>query len=387
MSFVPPQSSLRLPESLESQLHAFRLRVRRVKMAEAVLGAFFGVLAAFLLLFAVDRAFDTPDSVRYVLFGACVLAFAVIPVAMHRWIWKQRQLEQLARLLARRYPHFGDELLGIIELAHNDSEQARSRVLVQAAIEQVSRDAGKRDLADAVPNPRHKLWAGLVAAPLVAVVALAIVFPQAASNAWTRLLAPWSDAPRYTFTVVGPLPDLLVVPHGEAFELALQLDESTVSRPEEAAVRWENQPPLAAPLAEDKYRFELPPQLEPGTLHVRVGDARKHVPVEPRMRPELTAIVADYSLPKYLGREKPLHKDVRGGVISLVKGSDVKFTATATRALATATVDGQSQPPEGQKIASPAVHVNGSRVVQFEWQDDAGLAGREPFKLTLTGQD
>lgn len=387
MSFVQPQNSLRLPESLESQLHAFRRLVRQIKLAEAFLGAIFGVMAAFLLLFAVDRLFETPDVARYVLFGACVLACAIIPVAMHRWIWKQRTLEQLARLLARRYPHFGDELLGIIELAHNDSEQARSRVLVQAAIEQVSRDAGRRDLSDAVPNPRHKLWAGLVAAPLVAVVALAVLFPEAATNAWTRLLAPWSDAERYTFTQVEALPERLVVPHGEPFEVALRLSEQTVSRPEEAAVRWENQPPVAAPLADDKYNFELPPQLEPGTLHVRVGDARKHLPVEPRLRPELTAIVADYSLPKYLGREKPVHKDVRGGVISLVKGSDVKFTATATRALATATVDGQPQTPAGEKVASPTVNVNGSRVVQFEWQDDAGLAGKEPFKLTLTGQD
>ena len=120
MSFVQSQDLLRLPESLESQLHAFRRLVRRIKLAEAVLGAVFGVLAAFLLLFAVDRLFETPDSVRYVLFGACVIACAIIPVAMHRWIWKQRTLEQLARLLARRYPHFGDELLGIIELAHND---------------------------------------------------------------------------------------------------------------------------------------------------------------------------------------------------------------------------------------------------------------------------
>jgi len=387
MSTAPSKDSLRLPETLEAQLHAFRRRVRLIKIAEAVLGALFGVIAAFLLMFAVDRVFETSDSVRYLLFGACVAACAAIPVAMHRWIWKQRRLEQLARLLARRYPHFGDELLGIIELVGNDSEQRRSRALCEAAIEQVSRDASRRDLSDAVPNPRHKLWAGLVVAPLVGAVLLAVSFPQATSNAWTRLLAPWKNAPRYTFTMVKPLPDKLVVPHGETFEVDLQLAESTVSRPEEAAARFDNQTPLAASLEKDHYRFELPPQLEPGTLHVRVGDARQHVPVEPRMRPELAGIVANYSLPKYLGRDKPLQKDVRGGVITLVKGSEVQFTATATRALASASVDGQSHPPAGEKIASPAVQVNGSRVLQFEWRDDAGLAGKEPFKLTLTGQD
>ena len=64
MSLVQSQESLRLPTTLETQLHAFRSRLRWIKTAEAVCGAIFGVLATFVVLFAVDRVFDTADWVR-----------------------------------------------------------------------------------------------------------------------------------------------------------------------------------------------------------------------------------------------------------------------------------------------------------------------------------
>jgi hypothetical protein len=387
MSLVQTRESLRLPTTLESQLHAFRGRLRWIKTAEAVCGAVFGVLAAFVVQFAVDRAFDTPDWVRYLLFAVSVAGCAAVPLALHRWIWGHRRLDQLARLLARTYPHFGDELLGIIELVRNDSEQAGSRALCEAAIEQVARDAGRRDLGDGVPNPRHRVWAAIAAVPLAIALLLALFLPKAASNAWVRLLAPWKDAPRYTFASIEPLPDHLVVPHGEPFPIALHLTEATVSRPPVAALRWEDQPDLTAPLDNDRYQFELPAQIEPGTVRIRVGDARQQVSVEPRLRPELTAIVADYKLPDYLGQPQRRHQDVRGGVITLVKGSEARFTATATRVLAQAQVNGHPQEPAGKTITSPAVRADGERVVQFEWQDDAGLAGKAPFKLTMAVRD
>ena len=57
-------------------------------------------------------------------------------------------------------------MLGIIELVRNDFEQSRSRALCRAAIHQVAQEAGKRDFRDAVPNPRHRLWAWLAGVPL-----------------------------------------------------------------------------------------------------------------------------------------------------------------------------------------------------------------------------
>src|SRR5262245_41216816 len=131
MSLVQSHSQLELPDSLQAQLHAFRRRVWSIKIVEAVCAAGFGILVAFLLMFAVDRLWGTPSWVRVVLFVVAAVGCANLPRAIYRWVWLNRQLEQLARLLTLKHPGIGDQLLGIIELVHSDSEQARSLQLCQ----------------------------------------------------------------------------------------------------------------------------------------------------------------------------------------------------------------------------------------------------------------
>ena len=47
---------------------------------------------------------------------------------------------------------------------------------------------------------------------------------------------------------------------------------------------------------------------------------RTRIQVEPKLRPELTSIVAKVRLPEYLGQPAVQEQDVRGGAVSLVKG-------------------------------------------------------------------
>ncbi len=101
---------------------------------------------------------------------------------------------------------------------------------------------------------------------------LLLVTASAAKNAWTRFLAPWKETPRYTFAAIKPLPDRLVVPHGERFDVSIGLQESTEWKPSTAEVRLSGQPPKRAPLADREYHFELPGQITPAQLDVRVGD-------------------------------------------------------------------------------------------------------------------
>jgi hypothetical protein len=82
-----------------------------------------------------------------------------------------------------------------------------------------------------------------------------------------------------------------------------------------------------------------------------------------------------------------LKKDVRGGSISLVKKSRATFAATASRKLSAALVDGQQQQPSGATIRSPATDVDGSQKIEFRWEDEYGLAGKEPFTLTISACD
>ena len=62
------------------------------------------------------------------------------------------------------------------------------------------------------------------------------------------------------------------------------------------------------------------------------------VGVEPMLRPELSSIEADITLPEYLGHSGRQHKDVRGGAISMVNGSQVTFVATMNRKLSAAQI-------------------------------------------------
>lgn len=378
---------LTLPESLQTQLLDFRRRVWTIKLVEAVCGAVVGVLIAYLATFALDRVFDTPWEVRLGIFVAAMVGCGLIPLALHRWIWRQRKLEQIARLLSRKHPSVGDQLLGIIELVHSESEQARSLTLCEAAVQQVAEVATKRDFSDSVPNPKHRrraVFAGI--SGMIAVILLAM-FPAAATNAWARLLMPWGDTPRYTFTSIEPVSKHLVVAHGEPFTVAVALAKDTVWRPEQGEVQLGGQRSVAARLHEGRYEFELPGQIDDGWLSIRIGDLSQRVQVQPMLRPELASIGAEVALPDYLGRSQPQKKDVRGGTISLVKGSSATFTATATRPLASAQLDGQPLTPTSEKIVSPRISVEESRKVEFTWRDQNDLAGKEPFTLTISSRE
>ena len=378
---------LALPDELRRQLADFRRTVWVIKAIEAFCGALFGVLVAWLVLFLLDRVSDTPAAVRWTLFAAAVASCAVIPVAFHRWIWSHRGLDSLARLIARRFPSLGDQLLGIVEIVRNQSEQERSRALCEAAIRQVAESAGRCDLREAVPRPRHRLWAWLAAVPLALAVALPFFVPAAAANAWARFLSPWRLVERFTFTRVDRLPETLVIPHGEQAEVDVGLRADSQWRPDRARAWIGGGAAMTADRDGDRYRLSLPPQVTEAPLRLAVGDARQQVKLAPTFRPEIKAIAASVQLPEYLGRREPLTKDVRGGVLPLVKGSTAVVTATANRELAAATIDGERVEPAGATISTLPLLVDKSRDVTIAWQDSLGLSGGKPLVVSVAARD
>jgi hypothetical protein len=387
MSSAPRQAPLRLPTALDAQLHGFRRRVWAIKMAEAAGVAVFAVVVAFLCVFVLDRLRDTPPWLRFAVLAAAFAACSIVPLYLYFWIWRRRGPEQLARLLSRRLPHLGDQLLGIMELVRSETEQARSRALCEAAIRQVAHDAQQRDLREAAPQSRWRLWNWLAAAAIATVVGLAAFSPAAVGNAWVRFLVPWNHTPRYTFASLDPLPEHLVVPHGEPFQITARLAPDARWHPPQGHAQLDNQRPVQALLRDGRYGFELPAQITPGRLHVRIGDSRPVVQIEPMLRPELISIVAEAKLPEYLGRSQPVKADVRGGAVSLVTGSRASFVATASRTLSAAQVSGRAQTPVAATIRSPETNVDGVREIEFQWQDEFGLAGKQPFKIAITARD
>ena len=379
---------IELPQGTQEKLDQFRRRLRTVKLAEGILASISGLVVSFLLVFAFDRVWDTPIALRAVLLVVGSLGFGLFfPLKCHRWVWKTRQMEQVARLLKHRFPRLGDQLLGIVELAHSETEQSRSETLIRAAMAQVDHSIHDRDFSDAVPNPRHRQWAWAAGIPLLLGFAVFAVVPAASGNALLRWIWPWGNTERYTFARIEQLPAEMVVPIAEPFEVQAKLADTTRWSPDSGSAQYGRQSKLTAKLVGDVYQFELPPQQDSETMVVSVGDTKHSIEVLPTRRPELTAIKATVTLPSYLGYSSDLIADVRGGVISVLKGSTASFRASATRELQSAELDGEAQPVDGATVVTSPIEVVESDAKQLTWRDALGLTSKEPFKLTVNAKE
>jgi hypothetical protein len=374
-----------LPPDLEAKLADFRRRVWIVKLAEGGLAALFGIALSYLLVFVLDRFCETPAWVRFCLLlaGGATLGLG-LPLKWHRWVWKQRQLEDVARLLRITFPRLGDQLLGIVELARMDEGNAgRSERLVQAAIAQTAEEVKNRDFTRAVPHPHHRQW-GWAAGGVVAIVTLAfVVVAPAARNAFLRWIAPWSNTQRFTFANVEKLPAHIVVPYAEPFNFPVKLSAGTQWSPGEGWGRIGDQPKVEAKLNSGVYPFTFPPQKADAILALSLGDARESVQVEPKTRPELAEIQVHLKLPDYLGYKSEQTSEVRDGTVGVLRGSQAAFEAKAIRVIQSATMDGKTQTVQDGKIVTGFEPVSADLERKFSWQDSDGLTPREPLVLKV----
>lgn len=388
-SEMPKMTSqtIQLPDTTRLRLQEFQKQVRRIKLIEGVLAGLFGLALSYVVVFLADRFVDTPALVRLlILVGGCLGFGLFFPLKCHRWIWGTRRMEQVATLLKHRFPAMGDQLLGVIELARGDANLGQSETLARAAIDHVDEAVKERDFRDAVPNPLHKRWAIIAGVPIGLMLLALVAVPAAGTNALQRWLMPWSKVDRYTFAQVAGLPDKIVVPHGEEFDFSAQLSDQTRWSPAKGSVYF-NQAHVTADLNSKAYRFLVPPQTDTGTLDVRIGDIRKSVAVQVATRPELNSLKASTTLPDYLQYTKTVESDVRGGVVSLVKGAVTQFEADISRDLKAATVQGKNTTIEGSKILPDPISVADSKTLKFEWRDELGLTAKDGFQLKIRAVD
>jgi hypothetical protein len=393
-----------IPESLRRQLADFRRHLWRIKILEALAAGLIGLLVSFLLVYGLDRIWQTPGWARLVILAGGVSLFALFaPYWLHRWVWRQRRENQLARLIARRYPGLGDRLLGVIELQDQQgSPDSLSPRLREAAMEAVAAETGRRKLAEALPPQRHRRWA-LAAMALAAVSAAAFMLtPRAGLNALQRWLLPFSATERYTFTKLKNPPAYLAVAFGEAFEVDLRLAPDSEQRPSAGVGRYGLQPAVASVLEGDRYRFTFPGQQEIGRIVFRIGDLRHELRVEPVLRPATEAVRAIVTPPAYLGIGART-VDLAAGVVSAVEGSNLRIELEMSRELQSgsfgptrglAVSDTPSETTHtalegdlgihGKLASTPEIGIGAVPFeIPFSWQDRLGLHGDEGFRLRV----
>jgi hypothetical protein len=376
-----------LPPLLAAKLADFRRRVWVVKGIEGVLAGLFGLLVSFVVVFGLDRLIDTPGWLRGLIFaGGAAVVVVGLPVKWYCWVWRQRRLEDAARLLRQTFPRLGDQLLGIVELARMEAgEGGRSERLVQAAMAQTDDEVRDRDFSQAVPRARHKHWAVACGAVAVVVFGVFVLVGEAARNALARWAMPWTTVERYTFARIETLPAPWVVPYAEPLALEVNLSPGSLWKPTEAKVLVPAQPGVGALRdAEGRYVLALPPQKEDTVMRLRVGDVRRDLVVQPRPRPELSRLTARLRLPDYLQYQSRPEIEVRGGAVSLLRGAEVTFLIESVRPLATATLDGEVQAVrEGKMMTEVAKVPDEVKVREFWWTDELGLSPREPLRLSV----
>ncbi len=380
MNQTPLQKNgINLPPRMKKALEQYRKRVWIIKLAEGTLAAIFGLIVSYLIVFGLDRLIDTSALLRALILIVGMVGMVIfLPLKYYKWVWRNRQLEGIAKLLQHKFPRFGDHVLGIVELASERSDQSASPALVAAAMRQVDEEVAKHNLKDAVPNPRHRRWALAVGLPLLLVIIGIIIIPATTNNTLARWLTPWRNVERYTFAQLKGKPDPRVVAYAEPFDVEALLKEESPWKPESGEARYAKQEPVVAERDGSTYKFQLPPQTEEGQIKMRVGDARRSIPVEPKLRPALKELIANVQLPEYLQREEPRIDDVRGGIVSLVKGSAATLEATITRELSEATLNNRRQKVDGAKITTESISVEKTTEMELTWRDQYGLTASEP---------
>ena len=390
MSLADKQSSLQLPDRMRSKLEDFQKRVWLVKLAEGLLAGAFGLILSYLVVFALDRFFETPGILRLMILLTGSVGVGIwFPMVCHRWIWRNRSMEQVARLLRFGFPRLSDHLLGIIELVKSHGDQGRSEELCAAALNQVDNETKDKDFLTAVPFPRHKQWAITAGIPLMIAVAVWMVVPAAGINSFARWLTPWKEIERYTFAQIEPVNEgkELVVPIAEQSDLRVGLKDSSAWLPGTGNVSVGRQR-LSADLSDQGYDFSIPALKESTVALVRAGDDWERVNVIPKPRPELESLTANIVLPAYLQRTSPVVKDIKSTSLSLLKGSQVSFQALASRDLAAATVNDVPLEISGAQLSTSVFDFQGDKFLTLKWNDQLGLEAKSPLELKLLqGED
>jgi hypothetical protein len=380
-----------LPTSLEHQFRLLKRRLWFVETVATVTGGLCGVIAAFLLLFVVDRLTETPKAIRLLLAGSAVgvLSWCGIYWVKH-WVLKPRTIKDLAIIVQRRFSQLGDRLLSAVELAEpSTSKAAESNSLRLAAINQVSQEVVSYDLRKAISSRVHILLVMLFIIFLIVTAVIWSLFPEASHNSLLRMVYPLSEIKRYTFVKLEPLPASLIVPHGENFDITCKIMKDSKWYPQYAFCKINKHIRLKEDIINGLAMFNIPPQVVPSIVRIVAGDAYSESRIIPTLRPELNLLDAEIVLPEYTG-QPPLRTHISGSV-NLLSGSTVKFIGHTSRELRHARMSTEgilgnedlTLTISTNKFISPLLRPEISRKYTFTWTDKYGLTSKQPYIISV----
>ncbi len=377
-----------LPESLSRQLHAFERKLRVMETIVAVGGAGAGFVLSWVLVYASDRFWDTPGVVRLLLTVGGVFCGGFFGwYWLRHWIFRRRNIRELAKLIQKEYRQLGDRLQGIVELTENEQPEDISPALIHAAIRQVAKQTEHVDFKKAVKTDRS--WGyGLVLACSVAVLMSLVFFNRAAAmNAFQRWLNPVGQVDRYTFVALDQLPDSMVVAHGEEFHLPVLIKEDSFKKPGRAELAIVGQQPIEAQVEGRRALFTIPGQTREAVMRIQVWDAVREIKVIPMHRPAIKKLEAFVTYPEYL-EKSPVKQEVNGGHLTVLDGSTVQLRATLGRKMSSAEIVGEGVAKGSVKLTKEGFMTAGEkfdspRKLTMSWIDTFKLKPKKPYSIQV----
>ncbi|NOY75820.1 MAG: hypothetical protein GXP32_08520 [Kiritimatiellaeota bacterium] len=384
-------ATAKIPESLRRQMRGYELALYEAETALASALALAFLIISFLLLFGSDRLWSTPVPVR-----VFILLLGALPVLilgalwLRSWVFNRRGARDLAKEIQLHHREFGDRLLGAIELANGSHEnEGVSEELMNAAIAKTAAKAKGLNFAKDVDKRRPGRIILLAVLLFAAVVAFWRFFPEACENTLERLLNPLASISRYTFTVLKPLPEKIVVPKNEPFELKCGIDPiNSKYRPERLEFSIENVCDDSAPLGPDcDATLKIPGVLNPSSLEIRAGDALASVSIDPKPRPALKKLSAKIAYPEYttLGV-----KTIRlnGSILESLIGALYSLEGEVIREIVSAEFTGPDGsttyiPTDGTKFATPKTRADSQGKISITWKDEFGMVPTAPCSIEI----
>lgn len=370
--------------------------------------------ALFWMTLALDRFLEPPAGVRAGILLAAGTALVILAVrrVVLPLVTPLRN-SSLALLLERRFAHFQDRLLTVVELAAREvpAEEAHPELFART-IRQAEAAAATIDLRQVFnPRPLRQSMAVAIAAVL-SVAAFGILSPESL-HIWGRrvLLLSGELWPRRTRLVVpgfehGPRR----VARGSDVEISV-LSDTSGEVPEVVEVRYrtaaglrDRKPmdrkghadPQRDPYQEFTYRFRG--VLAPVEFDVFGGDdVVRNLRIEVVDNPTIVEMWLDLEFPAYMARAPRTLR--ASGLMQFPRGTRIAVRGRANKPLVHVAVEADPQehphpaqilPPEASDPTSFQLRLAplaGNTTLLFTLHDADGIKSREPVRLALSAAE
>lgn len=385
-----------------------RLRVYVWLRGLGVLGACVG--GAFWVSLAADWFFEPQLAVR-----AAALLAAVVGLAAAFWSLIGRRLaarisdSNLAMVLERRFPHFGDCLLTAVDLAEcGKAEDECHPGLLAVACRQAEQSIVTVRLTDVFDY--RPLWRSLAAATvlLLSLVAFAAMYPGLAA-VWARRTILLSDTlwPRNCALEVEGFPGgVAKVARGADLELVVKARLDMPLVPDLVEVRYRGAGGLRKAMTRvgyaqpgrdecQEYTYTFRGVLAPIVFDVVGGDAAiRGLNIDVVDNPTIVEMSLDCEYPKYMDR--PARSLVVAGPTQIPVGTAIVVHARSNKALVRAMVESVSEDsPRAAMRVDPSAEdpcrftfalppLTRDAALLLSLFDTDGIKSREPVRLVLS---